>query len=149
MRSHDPFFRLPTWSTALGFFWEVRLAAAILAIVCCLATGTCWARMGRSWSVGIVPEEKRELLCSGPFAVVRHPIYALSICLMVMTVCVAPTFAVAIMALLHVILMHVKARGEEAFLSAVHGQAYLDYCRQTGRFFPRQFFNRRQIETQM
>jgi protein-S-isoprenylcysteine O-methyltransferase Ste14 len=30
-----------------------------------------------------------------------------------------------------------KARNEERFLLGVHGAAYEQYCRQTGRFFPR------------
>jgi protein-S-isoprenylcysteine O-methyltransferase Ste14 len=40
-------------------------------------------------------------------------------------------------AALHVILMNVKARSEEAHLARMHGDAYRRYTERTGRFVPR------------
>ena len=40
-------------------------------------------------------------------------------------------------AVVHVTLMHLKARNEEAHLAAVHGEAYARYAARTGRFVPR------------
>jgi protein-S-isoprenylcysteine O-methyltransferase Ste14 len=37
----------------------------------------------------------------------------------------------------HVLLMALKARNEERFLLAAHGERYARYCRDTGRFVPR------------
>src|SRR5438128_1910459 len=52
-----------------------------MAAGCFMATRICWRRMGSAWRMGIDPSEKTPLVATGPFAYVRHPIYALS-CLM-------------------------------------------------------------------
>ena len=41
------------------------------------------------------------------------------------------------MALVHVTLMNLKARNEEAHLAAMHGADYARYAARTGRFMPR------------
>jgi protein-S-isoprenylcysteine O-methyltransferase Ste14 len=40
-------------------------------------------------------------------------------------------------AVLHVTLLILKARNEERCLLQSHGEAYAEYCRRTGGFFPR------------
>jgi protein-S-isoprenylcysteine O-methyltransferase Ste14 len=50
---------------------------------------------------------------------------------------VLPTLPMLTVALVHVALMHAKARNEEAHLAAVHGEAYARYAARTGRFVPR------------
>ena len=67
----------------------------------------------------------------------RHPIYALSILLMLCTLVVVPTLPVAVIAFIHIALMIVKAHNEERFLVGLHGAAYRHYLDRTGRFFPR------------
>ncbi len=114
-----------------------RLLAALLGFGCFAATAACWMRLGRNWSVAVLPGQKAELVRNGPYAVVRHPIYALSIALMLCSVVVVPTWAMLALALVHLPFMRIKARSEERFLRALHGQPYSDYCRHTGRFFPR------------
>jgi protein-S-isoprenylcysteine O-methyltransferase Ste14 len=42
-----------------------------------------------------------------------------------------------LVAAVHVTLMALKARNEERFLLAAHGEHYASYCRHTGRFVPR------------
>jgi protein-S-isoprenylcysteine O-methyltransferase Ste14 len=37
----------------------------------------------------------------------------------------------------HIVLMNVKARSEEAHLARIHGDAYVRYVERTGRFLPR------------
>jgi protein-S-isoprenylcysteine O-methyltransferase Ste14 len=114
-----------------------RLLAALLGFGCFAATVACWVRLGRNWSVAVIPGQKAELVRNGPYAIVRHPIYALSIGLMLCSVVVVPTLAMLALALLHLPFMRIKARSEERFLRTIHGKPYSDYCRRTGRFFPR------------
>lgn len=112
----------------------VALAAAAF-----FATRVCWRRMGKSWRMGIDPDEKTELIFSGPYAYVRHPIYALSSLLMIATVAVLPTPAMIIVAVIHLLLLQWEARREEKNLSRIHGQQYDQYCLRVGRFFPISF----------
>ena len=67
----------------------------------------------------------------------RHPIYALSILLMLCTLAIVPTLPMLVVAVVHIALMNAKARSEERHLLAVHGDAYARYLRTSGRFLPR------------
>lgn len=115
----------------------LRWAAVAVALLCLALSVVCWRRMGRSWRMSVTPGEKTELVTTGPYAYVRHPIYALSMLLMLCTLLVVPTVPVLLIAVVHLTLMWVKAYNEERFLSGVHGAAYERYCRRTGRFVPR------------
>jgi len=101
-----------------------------------LATIRCWRQMGRNWTMAVTRDEAKELITDGMFGRVRHPIYALSILLMICTVVVVPTWPVLLIAVVHIALMITKARNEERFLRDVHGARYADYCAATGRFMP-------------
>ena len=94
-------------------------------------------KLGRNLTPFICPKANAVLLDKGAYGIVRHPIYALSIMLMFCTVVVVLTVPVVVMAAIHIVLMIIKARNEERFLASVHGAAYEQYCRRTGRFFPR------------
>jgi protein-S-isoprenylcysteine O-methyltransferase Ste14 len=93
--------------------------------------------MGRNWSMAIIPDQKTELVTSGLFGWVRHPIYSLSILLMMCTAVVVSTVPMVLLAVLHVTLMNLKAQNEERHLTARHGLSYGNYCNQVGRFVPR------------
>jgi protein-S-isoprenylcysteine O-methyltransferase Ste14 len=114
-----------------------RLSASGCALLCFLITVHLWVQMGRNWSLAVVPGRDTSLVQSGIFGLVRHPIYGLSIAIMLCTVAVFPTYLMAGIALIHITVLFLKARSEEAYLLSAHGQSYLDYTRRTGRFFPK------------
>ena len=115
----------------------LRWVAAGVGLVCLGLSIECWLRMGKNWRMAVTPDQQTELVTTGLFGLVRHPIYALSILLMLCTVVVAPTTPVAVIALIHIVLMISKAHNEEKFLVALHGAPYRHYLDRTGRFFPR------------
>jgi protein-S-isoprenylcysteine O-methyltransferase Ste14 len=114
----------------------LRWSGAILAIACLVATLQAWRSMGRHWRMDI-SDRNTALVTSGLFAYIRHPIYAFSIAMMVATAVVLPTIPMLIAAVVHIVLMNVKARSEEAHLARIHGDAYVRYVERTGRFLPR------------
>jgi protein-S-isoprenylcysteine O-methyltransferase Ste14 len=118
-------------------FLALRWAAAAVGAVCLVLSIECWARMGRNWRMAVTPDQRTELVTSGLYGYIRHPIYALSILLMLSTAVVVPTLPVAAMAAIHIGLMILKAYNEERFMTGVHGEPYLRYSRRTGRFVPR------------
>ena len=126
---------VPSWGRD-GLPFAVRVAAALVGIACLLATARCWKRMGDDWRMD-VSSRSTALITDGPFRRIRHPIYAFSILLMICTAVVLPTPPMIAIAVVHVTLMHVKARNEEAHLASVHGAAYAQYAARTGRFVPR------------
>jgi protein-S-isoprenylcysteine O-methyltransferase Ste14 len=115
----------------------LRWAAVAVGFACLGLSIDCWLRMGRNWRMAVTPDQQTDLVTTGLYGLVRHPIYALSILLMLCTVVVAPTVPVLVMAVIHIVLMLVKARNEERFLSERHGEPYLRYLQRTGRFVPR------------
>ena len=133
---HGP-FALPAWAADVPAVYALRCAAAVVGVLCYLGTLSCWLRMGRNWSMAIVPGQKTELVTGGLFGWVRHPIYAMSILLMACTAVVVATVPMLLVAALHVALMNFKARKEEQHLTARHGSSYLLYCQRVGRFVPR------------
>jgi protein-S-isoprenylcysteine O-methyltransferase Ste14 len=93
--------------------------------------------MGTSWRIGVDESERTELVTTGPFALVRNPIFAamiptgLGLALLVPSVVALAGFAALVVALeLQVRIV------EEPYLLRVHGQRYAHYARRTGRFVP-------------
>ena len=110
----------------------LTLAAGALA-----GSWICWKRMGKSWRMGIDPDEKTQLIITGPYAYVRHPIYALSSVLMLGAVLVIPSPLMILLAAIHLSCLQWEARREEQHLLAVNGDLYAAYRARVGRFFPR------------
>ena len=86
--------------------------------------------------MGVSETQKTELITDGVFAYVRHPIYALSMLLMICSVIVVPTLPMLVIAVVHIVLMNIKAHNEERYLLKVHGEQYQRYLQRTSRFFP-------------
>ena len=101
--------------------------------------GTLFAQMamGESWRIGVDPEERTELVTSGPFALVRNPIFSAMLPTALGLVLVVPSW-VAIAGLVGLLVaLEVQVRVvEEPYLRRTHGDRYADYARRTGRFVP-------------
>ena len=116
----------------------VRWGTGAVVLGCLLVTCYCWYQMGRSWSVAIVEAgEDQPLVTTGLFGIVRHPIYALSALMITMTAITCASFPMAIVAVIHIVLLNIKAKREEQALIGVFGEQYRDYMKHTGRFVPR------------
>jgi protein-S-isoprenylcysteine O-methyltransferase Ste14 len=131
-----PFFHAWRPSGLLYTMPMVRWLAVAVALVAFLATLVCWKRMGKSWRMGIDPNEKTQLVVSGPYAYVRHPIYALSSILMIASVVGVPTIVMIVVGCIHLFFLQWEARREEQHLVRVHGESYQKYMSTVGRFVP-------------
>lgn len=110
---------------------------AFVVIAACLAATTlCWRKMGTSWRMGINPAEKTQLIASGPFAYVRHPIYALSIVMMLWSMFAIRSPLMIVAGGIHIGLIVWESIREERHMLRVHGEDYARYRRRTGRFIP-------------
>jgi protein-S-isoprenylcysteine O-methyltransferase Ste14 len=136
VRSSGP-FALPAFAQENPGYAGMRWIAAICAVICLLLTSLVWSRMGTRWRMAVSLEGEQELITDGPFRFVRHPIYALSMLLMLCSAIVVPSAPMLVVALVHLVLLQLKARNEEAHLLALHGEAYRAYLARTGRFFPK------------
>ena len=128
---------LPEFAREHALYAGLRWGAAIVAMLSLAATAKCWARMGKDWRMAVSVDQPTTLITDGMFGLIRHPIYAFSILLMLCTAVIVPTLPMQVVALIHVVLMNLKARNEERHLLQTTGETYARYLARTGRFFPR------------
>jgi len=114
-----------------------HIVGAALAIAGILATLYAQIAMGTSWRIGVDHDERTELVTSGPFALVRNPIFAAMLPTALGLTLLVPSW-VAILGLVGlVVALELQVRVvEEPYLLRVHGSAYGDYAARVGRFVP-------------
>lgn len=131
---------LPWYSlTKTNHLYSVSFAVlgALCSIIGLTVSYYCWYFMGNSWRIGIDPKEKTQLVISGPFKYVRHPIYTLSMLLMFGTFLTLQSMTSLYLLIVHFILFYIEAVREEFYMLTVHKTDYSEYMRQAGRFLPK------------
>ncbi len=122
-------YQLPDYLTAIG---------AALQLPALYMFWRAHADLGRNWSPGLEVRENHGLVNRGVYARVRHPMYA-AIWLFVLTqpllihnwvagVLVIPAFTA---------MWLLRVPREEALMRQTFGDAYDEYCRRTGRLWPK------------
>jgi protein-S-isoprenylcysteine O-methyltransferase Ste14 len=97
-----------------------------------------WARfrLGRNWSDKVVLKVDHELIRSGPYRYLRHPIYTGILLALAGTVLVIGEWRGIVALVLMSINYYVKATREEKILAANFGDAFLEHKKRTGFFLP-------------
>jgi len=115
----------------------VHACGLLLTIAGIAATFYAQVAMGSSWRIGVDPGERTALVTSGPFALVRNPIFAAMLPTALGLAMLVPSW-VAIAGLLGLALaVELQVRVvEEPYLRHTHGEAYAAYGRRVGRFAP-------------
>jgi protein-S-isoprenylcysteine O-methyltransferase Ste14 len=114
----------------------IYLLALVVVLGLCF---TWWARihLGRFWSNAITHKEDHRIIDTGPYGVVRHPIYTGQIIGMIAMGIAIGNWAAILGALLIPFGEWQKARMEERFLSVELGKdAYGAYCRRVPMIVP-------------
>jgi protein-S-isoprenylcysteine O-methyltransferase Ste14 len=122
-------------------FWQLGSFGIYVAACLTLAgiSFSWWARiyLGRFWSNAITRKEDHQVIDSGPYRLVRHPIYTGLITGMLVTGIAVGTVTAILGAVLISLGMWQKARLEEVFLMTELGaEAYGLYCRRTPMLVP-------------
>jgi protein-S-isoprenylcysteine O-methyltransferase Ste14 len=97
-----------------------------------------WARryLGPNWSGTVTIKEDHQLITSGPYAIVRHPIYAgLLIALVGSALAIGEWRAVVAVVLASLSFIR-KLRLEERWMHQQFGDAYGAYCQRVPALFP-------------
>jgi protein-S-isoprenylcysteine O-methyltransferase Ste14 len=97
-----------------------------------------WARwhLGANWSGVVTLKEGHELIRTGPYRTIRHPIYT-GILLALLGTAVAVGEVRGLVALAIAWLsFYIKARREESFLTQEFGPGFAEHRRHTGMFLP-------------
>jgi len=118
-------------SDAVGWIGVVLTAAGVAIAI--------WARwhLGANWSGVVTLKEGHELIRSGPYRTMRHPIYT-GILLALLGTAVALGEVRGLLAVTIAWLsFYMKARREESFLTQEFGDRFGEHTKRTGMFLPR------------
>ena len=134
----SPVFRRGVLSQRfLGFSPAAQWIGVVLTALGILFT--IWARVhiGRNWSARVVIKEQHELIRTGPYRFVRHPIYTGLLIAILGTALVTGEWR-GVFALAFAIFGFAwKAKREEEMLSGEFGDEYTRYRNETGMLIPR------------
>src|SRR5262245_33620643 len=120
----------------------IPLTAATQAVaIACNILGlslTIWARahLGRNWSANVTVKTEHELIRSGPYAAVRHPIYSgPSLAALGLATLNGDLLSLAATALL-LLGWRIKSRIEERFMMEQFGADYVNYMHRVKALIP-------------
>lgn len=97
-----------------------------------------WARLwiGRNWSGTVTVKENHELIQSGPYSLVRHPIYSGFLLAFLGTALIHGEVRALLGFALVVLGWGMKLRMEETFMTAQFGNSYSDYKKRVKALVP-------------
>jgi len=127
-----PWLYRPLWPQGVWPFWigaAVNIAGLLFAI---------WARehLGSNWSRSVTIKQGHELISSGPYGVVRHPIYTGILTGFVGTLIALSQVRGLIAFVLIFLVLWAKFRMEEKWMRAEFGETYAAYARKTAALVP-------------
>ena len=99
----------------------------------------CWARwhLGANWSGVVTLKEGHELIRTGPYRTIRHPIYTGILLALLGTAVTIGEFRGLITVAVVSCSFFWKARREESFLAEEFGPGFTEHQRHTGMFLPK------------
>lgn len=117
-------------------FWIASTGALLTVVGVALAI---WSRVhiGRFWSGSVSIREDHQLIRSGPYSRIRHPIYTGILVALAGTTLAVGNYRALLAFVLVLVSLVYKARLEEALLTREFGAAFDDHRRHTGFFLPR------------
>lgn len=135
-------FALAFWRTpGLGGRWLPR-AAYIVVIGLAIQVGAgllaVWARrhLGRNWSGAITAKVDHQLIRTGPYRVLRHPIYTGMLGMFLGTAIVSGELHALLAMVIIAVAYWRKVRIEERHLRTIFGDAYDEYRKESWALIP-------------
>jgi protein-S-isoprenylcysteine O-methyltransferase Ste14 len=116
-------------------YWSFWLGAAVTVAGLLFAV---WARehLGRNWSRSVTIKQGHELITTGPYAVVRHPIYTgILTGFLGMAIAISQVRGFIVVVLIFVVFW-LKFRMEEKWMRSQFGETYAVYARRTSALVP-------------
>jgi protein-S-isoprenylcysteine O-methyltransferase Ste14 len=118
-----PWLYVQLWPQGYLPFWlgaTITVAGLLFAV---------WARvhLGRNWSSSVTIKQGHELITTGPYAVVRHPIYT--------GIAISQVRGLIVVALVF-FAFWLKFRMEEKWMRSQFGETYATYARKTAALVP-------------
>jgi protein-S-isoprenylcysteine O-methyltransferase Ste14 len=115
----------------------VRGLGILLAVLGILLAFGAQLGLGASWRIGVDESERTTLVTTGPFRLVRNPIFVAVILTFVGMALIVPNLVAVAGVIVAAVGIEAQVRlVEEPYLCRAHGMAYTDYASRVGRFVP-------------
>jgi protein-S-isoprenylcysteine O-methyltransferase Ste14 len=125
----------PFWSRALPA-WRVAVSVLFLALAS-LLSWTSTRALGRYLRFEAAVDEDHQLIRGGPYRVVRHPIYASMLCVLLgMGFMVASPLLFVIALIFFIAGTEIRVRVEDRLLADRFGEEFREYRRSTSAYIP-------------
>lgn len=115
-------------------FEIIRIIGLIIILISIILGFISLITMRDSWRVGILPEQKTELITNGVFRFSRNPYFFSNILIFLGCFLIIPTYVFLITYLIWFILIHLLILDEEKYLIEQHGDIYKYYKRKVNRY---------------
>jgi protein-S-isoprenylcysteine O-methyltransferase Ste14 len=137
----SPFVYLftPQWMTwsKIGLPEWVRWLGVGLGFLCAFLIYWLFSSIGSNITPTSATRTEHQLVTSGPYRWVRHPLYTIGSTFFVSLGLIADNWFIIVLGILTFIIMAIRTPKEEANLIAKFSDDYRQYIQHTGRFLPK------------
>jgi len=129
----------PNWMnwSKIGLPESIRWLGVGIGILCVLGIYWLFSSIGSNISPTSATRKEHQLITSGPYRWVRHPLYTVGSSMFIAFGMMADNWFIAALGVLAFIGMAIRTPKEEANLIEKFGDEYQEYMKHTGRFFPK------------
>jgi protein-S-isoprenylcysteine O-methyltransferase Ste14 len=124
------------WFQILQYPIWLRFAGALLVLIVIPVLAWIHRELDRQYSAVLEIKSGHQLITTGPYERVRHPMYTVLILFFFGLSLVSANLIVILFALLLMLGFPFWVRVEEEKMIEVFGEEYIEYMKRTGRFFP-------------
>jgi protein-S-isoprenylcysteine O-methyltransferase Ste14 len=139
----SPFVYLinPNWMawSKIGLPESVRWLGVGFGILCVLGIYWLFSSIGTGITPVSATRKEHQLVTSGPYRWVRHPLYTVGSSMFIAFGMMADNWFIALLGVAAFIGMAIRTPKEEANLIEKFGDEYRQYMKRTGRFLPKLF----------
>ena len=129
----------PNWMawSKIGLPESVRWLGVGIGILCVLGIYWLFSSIGTGITPVSATRKEHQLVTSGPYRWVRHPLYTVGSSMFLAFGMMADNWFIALLGVVAFIGMAIRTPKEEANLIEKFGDEYREYMKRTGRFLPK------------
>jgi protein-S-isoprenylcysteine O-methyltransferase Ste14 len=120
----------------LKILW-IQIAGIVLMMTSILFKVWAYATLGKNWAATPTIYEDHSLICEGPYALVRHPVYTSNIVMHLGVFIATGSSTLLALGICYFATDVVRANVEERRLAIRFGEVYAQYQATVGKFVPR------------
>jgi len=133
--SYSMLWQTNFWERSLET-WRIGLSI-LFFLLAALLSWTAKRALGRQWRLDAGVNADHELVTSGPYRVLRHPIYTSMLCVLLGTgVMITPWWLLLLSLLVFLTGTEIRVRIEDRLLSSTFGDRFREYQRSVSSYVP-------------